>query len=55
MATIGDSEGFVSTPLEEKGASQKDSLILWAKRMCSSLKIQMESLKGLSRIFIDRS
>ena len=51
MATRGDSEGFVSTPLEAKGARQKDCIILWATRMCLSLKIQTQSLKGLKQTF----
>ena len=38
MATRGDSEGFVSTPLEEKGACHKDLYFPLSNENASELK-----------------
>ena len=52
MATGGDSEGFVSTPLEEKGARHKDSYFSLSDENASELKDTDTELKRLKTDFL---
>ena len=53
MATRGDSKGFVSTPLEEKGARQKDSYFLARDENASELKDTDAELKYTKQTFYE--
>ena len=52
MATRGDSEGFVSTPLEEKGARPKDSYFPLSDENASELKATDAEFKRLKADFL---
>ena len=52
MATRGDSEGFVSTPLEEKGARHKDSYFPLSDENASELKNTDAEFKRLKAAFL---
>ena len=52
MAIRGNSEGFVSTPLEDKGARPKDSHVPLSDESASELK---ETEKEYRRVFVARS
>ena len=52
MATRGDSESFVSTPLEDKGARPKDSYFPLSDENGSELKGTEAELKRLKSNFL---
>ena len=52
MATRSDSEGFVSTPLEEKGARHKDSYFPMSDENASEFKDTDAEFKRLKADFL---